>query len=164
MARNTLDPEIWYKIINKLNETKLNYVLVGGAALVIHGLPRSTLDIDIYVPAKEEVLNKLFKIADSLGLQTEQKSILMISHSPELFVNQWICFSYKGQDLLDVFLSSEKEFNELYINSEQKKDKTTSIRVASLKDIEMMKKKSGRPIDLADLEFIKETKKYKKSD
>ena len=141
----------------------MDYVLVGGAALVIHGLPRSTLDIDIYVPAKEDVLNKLFNIADSLGLQSEQRSILTISHSPKLFVDQWICFSYKGQDILDVFLSGKKEFEKLYSSSEQKKDKTVSIRVASLKDIASMKKKSGRPIDLADIEFIKEAKKYKKS-
>ncbi|MFH1856162.1 MAG: DUF6036 family nucleotidyltransferase [Candidatus Omnitrophota bacterium] len=164
MAKNTLDPKIWHKIIDKFNEEHLNYVLVGGAALVIHGLPRSTLDIDIYVPAKEEVLNKLFKIAVSLHLQSEQKSILAISHLPKLFVDQWICFSYKGQDILDVFLADEKEFNKLYSNSEQKKNKTTAIRVASLKDIETMKKKIGRPIDLADLDFIKQAKKHKKSE
>ncbi|UCD15487.1 MAG: hypothetical protein JSV34_00090 [Candidatus Omnitrophota bacterium] len=162
MAKNISDPKIWYKIINKLNETELNYVLVGGAALVIHGLPKSTIDIDIYVPAKEEVLNKLFKIADFLGLKTEQKDILKISHLPNLFVNQWICFSYKGQDILDVFFASEKEFNKLYINSQQKNDRTTTIRVASLKDIETMKKKSSRPRDRDDLKFIKEAKKYKK--
>ncbi len=160
MTRNTSDPKIWYKIINKLNEAKLNYVLVGGAALVIYGLPRSTLDIDIYVPAKEEALKKLFKITDSLGLQSEQKAILAISHSPGLFVGQWICFSYEGQDILDVFLAGEREFNKLYGNSEQKEDRAITIRVASLKDIKLMKKKSGRPIDLADLKFIEEAKKY----
>lgn len=159
MAKNTSDPKIWYKIIREFNGTKLNYVLVGGAALVVHGIPRSTLDIDIFVPAKEEVLHKLFELADSLRLKSEQKSILLISNSPKLFVNQWICFSYKGQDILDVFLAGEKEFNKLYANSEQKEDKDIRIRVASLRDIETMKKKSGRPIDLADLEFIKEAKK-----
>lgn len=159
MAKNTSDPKIWYKIIRQFNEAKLNYVLVGGAALVIHGIPRSTLDIDIFVPAKEEVLHKLFELADSLRLKSEQKSILVISNSPKLFVNQWICFSYKEQDILDVFLAGEKEFNKLYANSEQKEDKDIRIRVASLRDIETMKKKSGRPIDLADLEFIKEAKK-----
>ncbi|MBI4845855.1 MAG: hypothetical protein HY810_05215 [Candidatus Omnitrophica bacterium] len=162
MVKNTSNPEIWHKIIKKFNQTKLNYVLVRGAALVIHGLPRSTLDMDIYVPAEKEVLNKLFKIADSLGLESEQKSILVISHLPKFFVNQWICFSYEGQDILDVFLASKKEFDKLYASSEQKNDKTISIRVAALNDIEFMKKKSGRPIDLADIESIKEAKKYKK--
>ena len=160
MGKNISDPKIWYKIINKLNEAKLSYVLVGGAALVIHGLPRSTLDIDIYVPAKEEALNKLFQITDSLGLGTKQKAILAISHQPKLFVNQWICFSYKGQDILDAFLASEKEFNKLYANSQLKKNQSVTIRVAPLKDIKLMKKKSGRPVDLTDLKFIEEAEKY----
>lgn len=163
MAKNTSAPEIWRKIIDRFDKAKLNYVLVGGAALAIHGLPRSTLDIDIYVPAKTEILNKLFEITDSLGLRSEQKTILTISNSPNLFLGQWICFSYKGQDILDVFLAAEKEFDKLYADSEQKKDKTITIRVASLKALATMKKKSGRPIDLADLKFIKEAIKYKKS-
>jgi hypothetical protein len=161
MVRSISEPKIWHRIINKFNALRLNYVLVGGAALVIHGLPRSTLDIDIYVPAKEDTLKKLFKIADTLGLESEQKAILAISHSPALFVGQWLCFSYAGQDILDVFLAEEKEFNRLYARAEQKKDQTTRIRVASLKDIKLMKKESGRPIDLADLKFIEEAKKYK---
>ena len=162
MAKDTSNNKIWYRIIKKFNQEKLDYVLVGGAALVIHGLPRSTLDIDIYIPAKEKALNKLFNIADSLGLRSEQSSILKISALPDLFVNQWICFSYKGQDILDVFLCGQKEFDKLYRSSEQKKDKIITIRVASLKDITNMKKKSGRPLDLADIELIKEVKKYKK--
>lgn len=162
MAKDISDPKIWHKIIDKLNKEKLNYVLVGGAALVIHGLPRSTLDIDIYVPAKEEVLIKVCKIADSLKLKTEQKSVLAISHLPNLFVGQWICFSYKGRDILDVFFAGEKEFDKLYADSELKKDETATIRVASLKDIAAMKKMSSRPIDLADIEFIKEARKYKR--
>jgi len=163
MAKNTSGLPIWHKIINKLNETKLDYVLVGGAALVIHGLPRSTLDIDIYVPAKENILHKLFTIAHSLRLETEQKAVFNIAHSPELFTHQWLCFSYAGQDVLDVFLASEDEFNKIYKNSEKKQDKTLTIRVACLNDILAMKKDSGRPIDITDIKFIEETKKYKKS-
>lgn len=162
MAKNTSAPEIWHKIIKAFDKTGLEYVLVGGVALIIHGLPRSTLDIDIYVPAKEEILSKLFKIADSLGLQSEQGQILALGSFPSLFTGQWICFSDKGKDILDIFLSSEKEFDRIYSNSESKRDRDISVRVASLKDIEAMKRSSGRPIDLADIEFIKEAKKYRK--
>ena len=144
-----------------MNKAKVDYVLVGAAALVAHGLPRSTLDLDIYVPAKENSLNKIFKAADTLGLQSKQRAILNIHHSPELFANQWICFSYKGQDILDVFFSDIADFNKLYKNSELKKDKNISIRVASPKDITAMKKASGRLIDLSDLQLIKELKNIK---
>ena len=162
MEKNTLGPEIWRNIIYKFNREKLDYVLVGAAALVVYGIPRSTLDIDIYIPAKEQALNKLFQLASSLGLKSEQKAILDIAHSPRLFVNQWLCFSYKGQDILDVFLCGENEFRRLLKGSTLKRDKSISLRVASLKDIEAMKKASGRPIDLADLELIKELKNMKR--
>ncbi|MFH1318352.1 MAG: hypothetical protein ABIH71_05005, partial [Candidatus Omnitrophota bacterium] len=103
MEKNISQIPIWNKIIKQLNTSKIDYILVGAAALVIHGLPRSTLDLDIYVPAKKEVLENLFKIAYSLGLKSDQKSILTLSNSPKLFTDQWICFSYKGQDILDIF-------------------------------------------------------------
>ncbi len=155
MEKNISDYQIWHKIINELEKAKVKYVLVGGAALVVHGLPRSTMDIDIYIPAKEKTLYQIFQVADYLGLQSEEKDILSISRSPELFTNQWICFSYKNQDILDVFLAKENEFNRLYKNSEKKGDRTAKIRVASLNDIKRMKKASSRPIDLADINFIK---------
>jgi len=154
--------QIWHKIIRELSLARISYVMVGAAALAIHGFPRSTLDIDIYVPAKENILKKLFKITHALSLRSEQKAILKISHSPELFTGQWICFSCEGQDVLDVFLANSSEFKKLYKNSKLKKDKSISIRVASLRDIAAMKKSSGRPIDLSDLDSIKEMMRYKK--
>ena len=163
MAKNISEIKIWDRLINEFNKSNLDYVLVGAAALVIHGLPRSTLDIDIYIPASEISLNKIFKIADKTGLKSEQRAILKIRHLPKLFKDQWICFSYKGRDILDVFLAEEEEFNALYKKSEQKKDRNLSIRVASLKDITTMKKISGRPIDLSDLELIKELRHIKTS-
>jgi hypothetical protein len=161
MTRNISGIQIWYRIIKELNKARVDYVLVGAAALVVHGLPRSTLDLDIYVPAEENTLIKLFKIANTLGLESEQLSVLKIRHSPKLFTGQWICFSYKGQDILDVFLANEHDFNKLYKNSERKGDKKISIRVASLHDIAVMKKSSGRPIDLSDIDLIKQLMKYK---
>jgi len=64
---------------------------------------------------------------------------------------------------LDVFLAEEQEFQRLLKNSQVKKDGNFLVRIASLKDIIRMKKSSARPIDLADLELIKEYKKYRKN-
>lgn len=161
MGSDISQSQIWHKIINKFNTARLDYIVVGAAALVIHGLPRSTLDIDIYVPANEGALHKLFKIADALRLKSGQKDILRFAHLPRLFADQWICFSYKGQDILDIFFCGEEEFKKLYKKSELKKDKGFVVRIAALNDITAMKKISGRPIDLADLNLIKESRKIK---
>ena len=139
-----------------MNRAKLKYVLVGGSALIIHGMPRSTLDIDIYLPAKGTAVDKIFEIALSLGLSSQQGEVKKIANNPKLISGQWICFAKEGQEILDVYLASDKEFDRLFENSELKKDRSLSVRVASLPDIEKMKKKAGRPIDLADIAFIKE--------
>ena len=113
MEKNISENKIWHKIITKLNEAELKYVLVGAAALAIHGLPRATMDIDIYIISRQDILRKLFEIAESLKLKSEEKSLLSINNVPELLNGQWVCFSHKGCDILDVFLADEKEFNEL---------------------------------------------------
>lgn len=162
MARDISEAQIWQKIIKALNRAGVEYVLVGAAALVVHGIPRSTLDLDIYVTAEEETLVRIFKISGRLGLKSEQKDMLKISRSPELFKGQWACFSFKGQDVLDVFFADEGQFKRLYRNSEVKKDRRISIRVASLADIASMKKASGRPVDMSDLDSIRELMRYKR--
>lgn len=159
MERNISREQIWHKIIREFNREKLKYVLVGGAALAIHGLPRSTLDLDIYLPAKEGIMNKLFQITDTLGLDSRQRDILKISHSPNLFAGQWICFAYKKQDILDIFFAEEQEFNQLYRHAERKHDRNISVTVASLDDIARMKKFSARSIDKNDLTLIKKITK-----
>lgn len=159
MARNTSPVPIWHKIFAGLNRAKLDYVLVGGAALAAYGIPRSTLDIDIHVPVGEDNLIKLFEIADTLGLESAQKDILKLIHRPNLLVNQWVCFSHKGQDILDVLLVDRIDFNKLYNNSKVKKDNKVKVRIASLKDIASIKKASNRAIDLADLKLIRESKR-----
>ena len=161
MENDILRPEIRHKIIDSFNKNKLDYVLVGGAALVVHGIPRGTLDIDVYIVAKAETVNKLFKITEALGLKSKQRAILTIAHSSKLIANQWISFSYGGKDILDVFLAEQKEFEKIFKDAKLKRDKDIFIKVASLEDIELMKKASGRPVDIADIELIKETKKIK---
>jgi len=161
MENDILKPEIRHKIIDSFNKNKLDYVLVGGAALVVHGIPRGTLDIDVYIVAKAETVNKLFKITEALGLKSKQRAILTIAHSSKLIANQWISFSYGGKDILDVFLAEQKEFEKIFKDAKLKRDKDIFIKVASLEDIELMKKASGRPVDIADIELIKETKKIK---
>ncbi|MEK6567460.1 MAG: DUF6036 family nucleotidyltransferase [Candidatus Omnitrophota bacterium] len=161
MGRNILKAEIWHKIIDSLNKNKLEYVLVGGTALAVHGIPRSTLDIDIYIIAKAHAVNKLFQIAEALGFKSEHRAILALAHSSRLIANQWVSFSYEGREILDVFLSDEREFKKILENSEIARDKDISIRVAALKDIERMKKNISRPVDIADIALIKEVKKLK---
>jgi predicted nucleotidyltransferase len=47
------------KIINSLNEKNAEYILIGGYALYMHALYRTTTDIDILVPSNKESGKKI---------------------------------------------------------------------------------------------------------
>ena len=73
-----------------------------------------------------------------------------------MFVGQWITFTYKGQDVLDIYFSEVEEFEKLMVSSKRMTDNELKINVVSLEDLVEMKKQSGRTLDLADIELIKE--------
>lgn len=41
-----------------LDSKHIPFIIVGGAAIALHGIPRSTLDIDIIVPAHSDIVRK----------------------------------------------------------------------------------------------------------
>lgn len=163
MEKNISRSLVLNKVLTALHRGGVDYVVVGAAALVAHGLPRTTLDLDLYVPARHEVLVHLFHILDKLKLKSEQSAVLTMAHRPHLFEDQWICFSFGGEDILDIYLAREGHFEILRKGSVIKRNKGLKIRVASLEDLEAMKRSAGRPVDKADLELIREAKRLKRS-
>ena len=54
------------RVIKVLEEKNVEYVLIGGVAMVLHGLERLTRDIDIFInPSK-----KIFRISKKLLIQS----------------------------------------------------------------------------------------------
>ena len=162
MAGDILKTPIWRDIITRFNKAGVDYVLVGAAALVVHGLPRSTVDIDIYVPARGGVLKKIFEICTGLRLQSEQSSVVMLASRPNLFSEQWICFTQDGEPLLDVYFAPTRLFEKLRKHAQWKGDDRFRVLVASLNDVAAMNMVSNRPVDQADLAMIKKAKQLRR--
>ena len=53
------------RLVSELNERGVDYALCGGMALVVHGITRTTIDIDLLIPA--EALSTVFNIAASIN-------------------------------------------------------------------------------------------------
>lgn len=54
------------QILERLNESKVEYVIVGGMAAVFHGVPLVTRDVDICLPLTEQNLLRLEKALSDL--------------------------------------------------------------------------------------------------
>ncbi len=50
------------EFIQLLNENKVKYLVIGGYAVAVHGHPRYTKDIDIWIEISEENAQKLMAV------------------------------------------------------------------------------------------------------
>jgi len=53
---------VYEDIFTKLNERKVNYLVVGGIALVLHGVVRLTADLDLIVKLQSDNLAKFISV------------------------------------------------------------------------------------------------------
>lgn len=135
------------------------FVIVGGAALALHGIPRATLDVDLVVPASDSILARLFSAAARAGMRSKQADLPKIP-DPTAWAGQWVTFQDAGgREWIDVFLEEPRRFGRLMRSSVKERSGQLRLCVAGLRDIERMKRESGRPIDLADIALIHERRR-----
>jgi hypothetical protein len=134
-------------IFKALNKAKVKYVLIGGLASILHGVPRTTIDIDIAVEPKKKNLEALIKALCKLGLVPETDTI------PEILGQGGVTF--ENDRTVDVLTSTKGlEFTDIWKTKEKVKYKGVHIITISKKAQITMLKAVGREDDLRDVEFL----------
>ena len=57
-------------LLETLSEARVDYVLVGGLAVQLHGYMRSTFDIDLVLAMNDENLCRFIEVAKDAGIRT----------------------------------------------------------------------------------------------
>lgn len=151
-------------IIQKLNELDIKYVIVGGYAVVLHGFPRLTVDLDLAISFEKWNLIQLI----SLLKEFEFEPIVPVKIEDLLDEEKrdaWkkeksmIAFGLRSKRnpllLIDLMMDSPILFDELYKDSVLIQINSTPIRVCSLKHLFEMKQNSQRQRDFEDIEGLK---------
>ena len=145
------------KVINSLEKHQVNYALVGGYAVALHGVVRGTVDLDFVI----QINKKAFKSAEQALLDINLKSRLPVdAESVFQFREEYI----KNKNLIAWSFTNPDnpiEIVDIIITEDVKKMKTITkkisgknIRIASLPDLISMKKKSNRPQDIEDIKAL----------
>lgn len=142
------------KVLGSLDREQVDYVLVGGAAVVFHGIVRSTEDLDIFVRPTAENIDRL---RSALKAVYEDSSIDEIS--TEDLLGDYPAVRYyppSGELFLDILtrLGEFASFGDLEI--QQIESNGVKIRVASPRTLYWMKKNTVRDIDHMDAERLRE--------
>jgi len=141
------------EVIARLNEAKVDYVVVGGVALNLHGLVRATEDLDIFVrPDPENVA----RLRDALRRVWNDPDIDQITADD-------LCGDYpavrygppEGTLYLDILtrLGEATSFADLEV--EIKEAQGVSVRLATPMTLYRMKKDTVRPIDHSDAHALR---------
>ncbi len=154
-------------LFSALERHHVDYVLIGGLAISLHGIERATMDIDVTVAMTPENLTALVTMARELYMTPVLPVDLNTLTDLDLLA-QW----HKERNLeafalqapgragitLDVLLYPPVDYVGMRERAVTFKAGDVPVVVASIDDMIALKQAVGRPIDLADIEHLKRLK------
>ncbi len=161
---------VFEPIFQILNAAEVRYVVVGGFATVMHGYARATADVDLAVDLAPEEATKMIQALVAKGFRPQ------VPVAPEQFADSTVREAWHREKhmrafslvdptnpmrVVDLLLKPEVPFEELLARSQEVMLDKIKVRIASLDDLILLKRRAGRPQDLADvaqLEAIRQQK------
>ncbi len=146
--------EDYKDILQLLLKDKVKFLVVGAYALGVHGYPRATGDIDIWVEASPTNAKKIFEVLVKFGSPVKEIS-------QETFSNKGIIFQIGLPPRRIDFITDIDgvTFKSAYKNREIVILQALKIPFLSLKDLIRNKQSTGRTKDLLDVEYLKKKDK-----
>lgn len=161
---------IFEPILARLNEEGGRYVVVGGLAVVLHGHARLTVDLDLVVDLAPEAARRTIAALLALGLRP-LAPVDAFEFADSAKRREWIhdkgmrVFSLYDPEqplrIVDLFVESPVDFEELWRDSGLVPLHSTAIRVASIPHLIRMKELAGRSQDREDVERLAEIQRRK---
>ncbi|MEN3045250.1 MAG: nucleotidyltransferase [Candidatus Hydrothermales bacterium] len=142
--------ELIKNISKELNKKNINYMIIGGQALLIYGEPRLTKDIDITLGIGVERYEEIKEISDNLGLKIIPKNYIDFLKKTMVLP---VLDEKTGIRIDFIFSFSEYEKEALKRVNKIKIDEV-QIFYASIEDLIIHKIVSGRERDLEDVKSI----------
>ena len=136
--------------IQCLNDADVEYILVGGYAVIVRGYSRSTGDMDIWVNRTAINYGKLIKAISVFGLPAEALP------EEKFFSKEFDVFSFGKPPFAIEIMTAVKglNFGTTYQKSTIEKVDSVNVRVIHLNQLVEAKKAAGRSKDLNDIENL----------
>jgi hypothetical protein len=135
-------------VFKSLQEHEVRYVVIGGIAAILHGIPRATFDLDILVEATPDNARRLLDALLDAGLGTASLTTVEDLLSNEISV-------FKDRVRIDVQTSTPGiDFHEAWSRRETMNYQGQDFYVLDKADLIASKRASGRDVDLEDVRLL----------
>lgn len=149
--------EKFINVITAFEDNNVEYILIGGFAVVLHGFPRLTQDIDIFIrPEKNNIDN----------LKTALKQVFDDPAIEEITLeelNRYPVIRYGTPDGFNIDLIAKigEVFSFDDVICEKHIIEGQSIKIATTESLIKLKENTMRDVDTIDLQFLRKKQKNK---
>ena len=150
-------------ILRALNDAEVRYLIVGGLAVVAHGYVRATVDVDIVLNLEESNARRAMAALTAIGYRP-LVPVNALDFANAKTRKQWqeekhmIVFQLRNPDRdstrLDIFVAEPFSFSDELAQAKWEDVAGIRVPVLCLERLLQMKRESGRPQDLADVEQL----------
>ncbi|MDI6736682.1 MAG: hypothetical protein QME42_10925 [bacterium] len=158
-------------IITAFNKKQIKYIIVGGMAINLHGIPRMTYDIDLILDLEDDNLTKFLNLLKEWGFKPKVPVDIMDFANKEKR-DDWIknknmkAFNLINPDWamseIDVIINTPIDYKKGIKNVNYISLGNISVPTISIGDLIKMKQVTDRRQDAADIRYLLEIKNAKK--
>lgn len=151
-------------LFRALQEERVDYVVVGGLAINLHGVERATMDVDLVLAMNEGNLRRFLSVANRLKLKPSLPvplEALCDAKQLETWAREkhLIAFSLYSTShttpTVDIIVRPALPFDRMYHNRIEKDIGGVRLSLASIDDLIVLKTGTGRKQDASDVEALK---------
>ena len=135
-------------VFRSFRDHEVRYVVVGGIAAVLHGVPRATFDLDILIDPSPDNARRLLAALMQAGLGTASLTTAEKILASEITV-------FKDRVRVDVLTAAPGvSFEDAWSRRETMNYQGQEFFVLSKPDLIASKRAAGRPVDLEDARLL----------
>lgn len=142
-------------MLNRLKEVfasfethDVRYMVIGGIAAVLHGVPRATFDLDVLIDPTPDNARKLLAALSEAGLGTAS-----LTTPEEILAN--VITIFQDRLRIDVQIRTPGiDFEQAWQRRERMTYEGQCFNVLSRRDLIRSKRASGREVDLEDVRLL----------
>ena len=156
------------ELLQSLSDDHVQYVLVGGLAVQLHGFLRTTFDIDLVLAMNDANLSRFITVAKRHGL-VPVIPVPIDSLRDASQIDRWhrekgmLAFSLRephaGGGAVDVLVRPDVPFERLMANAVLGKLSDRQVPIACIDDLLVMKRIANRPKDQLDVVALEKIKR-----
>jgi len=141
-------PNHFKEFLRLLRAQSVEYLLVGGWAVIYHGYSRATDDFDIWIALNPENADRIVRTLRKFGFDVTPPAEVFLQEDKVLRLGN-------EPNLIEIMTSaSGVRFEDCYRDRLETTLDNEPVSLISLKDLRINKRASGRLKDLADLEEL----------